>query len=140
MGLYWRTIEMSRHRRFSCYRCGPDVVMRERFPSSTEVRERLTASRVVHDSRGVHGVELTCDRCTIVLLIIVNQAIPSGPDDLASVVRYRPDGRPLDPRLGLRCPNFARLLVPVGKGELGGRHDCPRCRTTHFIGSATEPT
>src|SRR5258708_23116623 len=99
MGLYYRTLEMSRHLPFACYRCGPDVVMRARLISSTEL-------------------ELACDTCDTVLLVVVKHAIPRGPDDLSGVVRYKLGAHAIAHGTGLRCHNCGSLLVAVGKGEL----------------------
>jgi len=120
LGLYYRTLEMSRNLAFACYHCGPDVYMRARRISPTEL-------------------ELTCDLCTVVLLIVVTEPMPRILGDLKGVVRYRPGGAALDHGKGLRCHNCGLKLVAVVTGELGGRVDCRRCRTTHFIGSVTAP-
>jgi hypothetical protein len=120
MGIYNRTLEMSRRLSFHCYKCGPDVLMRERLLNATEL-------------------QLTCDVCTVVLLIVTRSAIPKNADDLRGVIRYRAGGRAIDHGRGLRCHNCGALLIAIGKGELGGRIDCRRCRTTHHIGSVTAP-
>lgn len=115
MGLYYRTLEMSRHRRFACFRCGPEV------PAMVERRLKDTQ------------LELRCATCGIIVRLVTRQPIPRRPDDLRGVIRYKRDDRPLDHGAGLRCHNCALLLVPVGKGDDGGQHDCRRCHTQHFL-------
>ncbi len=122
MGLYYRTLEMSRHQPFRCFRCGPDAVaLTERRVKETEL-------------------ELTCPTCGLLVRIVTRQSIPRRPDDLRGVVRYKFDDRPLDHGAGLRCFNCSLMLIPVGKGDVPGRHDCRRCHTVIYLVSVTIPT
>jgi len=119
MGLYLRTIEMSRHRRFACFRCGPAVFLRERLVTSTEL-------------------ELTCATgCQLVVLIVTHQPIPRTPDDLRGVIRYRGGGRLLDHGGGFRCHNCGRRLAYDTHGK--GPYQCSRCHTWHYLGTVLAP-
>jgi Zn finger protein HypA/HybF involved in hydrogenase expression len=116
MGLYWRTLEMSRTLAFSCYRCGPRVPMTEQLVAPMELR-------------------LACEQCHVVLLIVVTQAIPKAPDELRGVIRYRA-GRAIDHGAGFRCHNCGKRLA---HHKEGGPHNCPRCHAWHYIGSVSHP-
>ncbi len=118
MGLYFRTLEMSRHRGFACFRCGPASVMRERLVGPNEL-------------------ELTCDTCALVLLVVTTDTIPRHRADLRGVIRYRPGGAPLAHGEGFRCHNCGRRLAYSKEGR--GPHQCPRCHTWHYLGTVSTP-
>ena len=117
MGLYFRTLEMSRHLRFACFRCPEAVEMAERLVSSTEL-------------------ELTCPTCATVVLIVVTAPIPTRPADLHGVIRYQVYAGAIDHGAGFRCHNCGRRL---SHSKVGGPHQCPRCHAWHHIGSVSQP-
>jgi len=121
MGTYLRTVEMGRFERFRCHRCGD--VMHERLATPTDL-------------------ELTCERCRLVLAVHTSEPIPRAPLPHGSVL-YRP-GKLLEHGTGLRGHNCAALLVDVGKGGAGPegitRIKCGRCHTVHKFSSAPSPT